>query len=119
MITYHVITSLGETSIMFRILILILSEYEIYVYQIQTTIIDIKSFSLLIKLCISQRSLEKQNQYIPGNWHPRLCGLVSQKFGGEASGLETYAGFLCYSPEAQFLLLWETSVCSQGLRLSM
>lgn len=78
---------------MVRILILILSEYEIYVYQIQTIIIDIKSSSLLIKLCISQRSLEKQNQYIPGNWHTRLCGLVSPKFGGEASDRKLMQNF--------------------------
>lgn len=29
---------------------------------------------------------------------------------GQALGLKTRAGFLCYSLEADFLLLWETSV---------
>ena len=37
-------------------------------------------------------------------------GLASLKLIEQASRLETQAGFLGYSPEAEFLLSWETLV---------
>ena len=40
----------------------------------------------------------------------QLWGLASLKFVEQASRLETQAGFLGYSLEAEFLLFWETLV---------
>ena len=40
----------------------------------------------------------------------QLWGLASLKFVEQASRLETQAGFLGYSLEAEFLLFWETLI---------
>lgn len=44
------------------------------------------------------------------NWLVWLWGLLSLKFVEQASRLEIQAGFIYYHLEAEFLLLWETSV---------
>ena len=47
-------------------------------------------------------------RYILWNWLMQLWGPANLKFIGKVGGLETQAGFICYSIETETLLLWKT-----------